>query len=457
MTFAAPIKVVIRLVVWDTNEETGVAVDPRRQGAGGLLRRDPAHDRERHVHHQRHRARRRLPAAPLAGRVLRSRQGQDPLVGQAALHRPASSRTAARGSTSSSTPRTSSTSASTAAASCTRRCSCARSATRPKSCSTTSTRRRRSSSSAARSTRSRSTTSCSPASAPRATSGTRRRAKSSSRRTASSPRRRSRSCRTRSIDRLPVEVDGSSSARSSAHDVIDENTGEVLLQCNEELTEAKLDELRDHGIDEFKVLFIDNLNVGPYLRDTLHRRQARHARRGDHGDLPPPAPGRSADARDGADAVQQPVLQRRALRPVEGRPPQAELQVQDRRAARELRPHQARHPRDGPLPHRSEERQGRDRRHRSPRQPPRARGRRADGEPVPHRSGSHGARDQRAHEHVSGDRDAHAARPDQRQAGLGGGQGVLRLARSCRSSWTRRTRSRKSRTSVASRRSGPVV
>ena len=66
MTFAAPIKVVIRLVVWDTNEETGVAVDPRREGAGGLLRRDPADDRERHLHHQRHRARRRQPAAPLA-------------------------------------------------------------------------------------------------------------------------------------------------------------------------------------------------------------------------------------------------------------------------------------------------------------------------------------------------------------------------------------------------------
>jgi DNA-directed RNA polymerase subunit beta len=43
----------------------------------------------------------------------------------------------------------------------------------------------------------------------------------------------------------------------------------VLLQCNEELTEAKLDELREHGISSFKVLFIDGLNVGSYLRDTL--------------------------------------------------------------------------------------------------------------------------------------------------------------------------------------------
>ena len=43
---------------------------PRHQGAGGLLRRHPADDGERHVHHQRHRARHRQPAAPFAGRVL---------------------------------------------------------------------------------------------------------------------------------------------------------------------------------------------------------------------------------------------------------------------------------------------------------------------------------------------------------------------------------------------------
>src|SRR5512147_137990 len=47
------------------------------------------------------------------------------------------------------------------------------------------------------------------------------------------------------IDRLtiePAELVG----KVSAHDVIDQTTGEVLLQCNEELTEAKLDELKDH-------------------------------------------------------------------------------------------------------------------------------------------------------------------------------------------------------------------
>ncbi len=63
-------------------------VHPRREGAGGLLRRDPADDRERDLHHQRDRARRRLPAPPQPGRLLRPRQGQEPLVGQAPLQRP---------------------------------------------------------------------------------------------------------------------------------------------------------------------------------------------------------------------------------------------------------------------------------------------------------------------------------------------------------------------------------
>ncbi len=56
----------------------------------------------------------------------------------------------------------------------------------------------------------------------------------------------------------------------SAHDVVDEATGEVLLEVNEEVSEEKVEALRERGINEFKVLFIDNLNVGPFLRDTLN-------------------------------------------------------------------------------------------------------------------------------------------------------------------------------------------
>ena len=121
MTFAVPLKVTIRLVVWNKDPETGREDDPRHQGAGGLLRRHPADGRPRHVHHQRHRARHRQPAAPVAGRVLPHRRQE-----RSTSRR--SSRIAARGWSSSTTPRTCSTSASTASGSSWRRCSCARSA-----------------------------------------------------------------------------------------------------------------------------------------------------------------------------------------------------------------------------------------------------------------------------------------------------------------------------------------
>ena len=70
------------------------------------------------------------------------------------------------------------------------------------------------------------------------------------------------------IDRLhvdPEEIHG----KVAAHDVVDKETGEVILEVNEEVTDAKLEKLREAGIDSFKILFIDGLNVGSYLRDTL--------------------------------------------------------------------------------------------------------------------------------------------------------------------------------------------
>ncbi len=52
-------------------------------------------------------------------------------------------------------------------------------------------------------------------------------------------------------------------------DIVDTATGEVIVECNQELTASKLEELRARGINQFSVLFIDNLYVGSYLRETL--------------------------------------------------------------------------------------------------------------------------------------------------------------------------------------------
>src|SRR6187399_2127180 len=71
-----------------------------------------------------------------------------------------------------------------------------------------------------------------------------------------------------SLDRLPIELP-ELVGKVSAEDVVDKETGEVLLECNEEVTEVTLERLREANVAELRVLFIDGLNVGPYLRDTL--------------------------------------------------------------------------------------------------------------------------------------------------------------------------------------------
>ena len=57
--------------------------------------------------------------------------------------------------------------------------------------------------------------------------------------------------------------------RVAAHDVIDPQTKEVLVECNQEITQEKLDLIRDKGVHQIDVLFIDESSVGPYLRNTL--------------------------------------------------------------------------------------------------------------------------------------------------------------------------------------------
>ncbi|MEM6730152.1 MAG: DNA-directed RNA polymerase subunit beta, partial [Myxococcota bacterium] len=71
-----------------------------------------------------------------------------------------------------------------------------------------------------------------------------------------------------SIDTFPIEKEDLVES-FIAEDLIDEETGEVLAGLNESLTEEKVDALIESGVKEFKILFIDGLNVGSYLRDTL--------------------------------------------------------------------------------------------------------------------------------------------------------------------------------------------
>ena len=55
----------------------------------------------------------------------------------------------------------------------------------------------------------------------------------------------------------------------SCYDLVDMETGRILVECNEALTEEAVTLIQAHGITEFQTLFIDNLIIGSFLRDTL--------------------------------------------------------------------------------------------------------------------------------------------------------------------------------------------
>jgi len=57
--------------------------------------------------------------------------------------------------------------------------------------------------------------------------------------------------------------------RYFASDLINEQTGEIYFEAGDEITAAALSELTANGIDELPVLDIDHVSVGPYIRNTL--------------------------------------------------------------------------------------------------------------------------------------------------------------------------------------------
>ena len=152
-----------------------------------------------------------------------------------------------------------------------------------------------------------------------------------------------------------------------------------------------------------------------------------HARGVADRDLPPPAAGRSADARQLAVAVREHVLQPAEVRLLARWTTEAQHQAQADDAARRAHPASAGLLRSDQLPAEASQEHRERRRHRSPGQPPRPFGRRAPREPVPHRPGPHGARDQGKDVGLPGNGDGHAARPDQREAGDGRDSRVLRV------------------------------
>jgi DNA-directed RNA polymerase subunit beta len=57
--------------------------------------------------------------------------------------------------------------------------------------------------------------------------------------------------------------------RIASDDIVDDGTGEVLLETNHEISADKLKELVTRGIGSVNVIFTDNLTHGPFVRETL--------------------------------------------------------------------------------------------------------------------------------------------------------------------------------------------
>ncbi len=54
-----------------------------------------------------------------------------------------------------------------------------------------------------------------------------------------------------------------------AHSLVDAATGELIANANDELTLELLDKIRAHGIESFRTLYINELDRGPYIANTL--------------------------------------------------------------------------------------------------------------------------------------------------------------------------------------------
>jgi DNA-directed RNA polymerase subunit beta len=70
------------------------------------------------------------------------------------------------------------------------------------------------------------------------------------------------------IEKIPVSLE-EVVGRVAAHDIVDPVTKEIVVECNQELSQEKLDLLLEHGVDTVEVLFIDDSHIGPSLRNTL--------------------------------------------------------------------------------------------------------------------------------------------------------------------------------------------
>ena len=267
MTYSAPLKVTLRLIVFDIDPDTNAKSVKDIKEQEVYMGEMPLDDQQRHLHRQRHRARHRLADAPLARASSSTTTRASRIRAASSCSRRASFPIAAPGSTSSSTPRTSSTRASTAGG---------------------RFRSRRSSSPSASTARRSSTPSTRPSPTSRSDDGWRV--------PFDANRLRGFKANTDMIDadsgEVVLEAGQKLTARAArqlvekglkalkvadddlyghylAEEMVNPETGEIYAEAGDEINEKVLKVLLDAGYDELKVLDIDHVNTGAYIRNTL--------------------------------------------------------------------------------------------------------------------------------------------------------------------------------------------
>src|SRR5665647_129595 len=72
----------------------------------------------------------------------------------------------------------------------------------------------------------------------------------------------------RSIKTVPATIE-EIVGRYASSDIVDPTTGEIIVECNDEITVERFDEIKARGVKSFKALYIDNLHITSSFRDTL--------------------------------------------------------------------------------------------------------------------------------------------------------------------------------------------
>ncbi len=55
-----------------------------------------------------------------------------------------------------------------------------------------------------------------------------------------------------------------------AEDIMDAETGEIVVPCNTTLTEESLEKMREVGVEAFRTIYTNDLDCGPFISDTLN-------------------------------------------------------------------------------------------------------------------------------------------------------------------------------------------